>query len=570
MTFIVRVSALLLTLLALTAASAIGEIPEGYYESAIGKTGESLKNALHDIIDDHDELSYDTAYDALEVLDADPANSENVIGIYSRFRMDADEQYHDGDGWVREHVWPQSFGNFGRTAGAGTDLHHLRAADESTNNHRRNRSFASGGDEYIDRRGSHRGATQSKKGRGVWTWEPPDTVKGDVARMVLYMTTRYEGDAGELDLELVEEIQRQSDNEPRLGVLSAILSWHVSDPVDDSERIRNDLIFEEYQKNRNPFIDHPEFVELIWGSSPVEPVEEGVVPVAEISSTIEIGTYNLYWLGVANRYAQGLRTEEDVERIADFVTEDLDLEVIAFQEVNTSEDEMLDDDTEQSTQQYQWLKSHMEDDGYVFLEGSTGRSQRVVIAYDANEVTLLESARELEVSDWFRLGSRRSSNLRKPLAAKFQAGSFDFWLIAVHLKSQRGGDFSDYVRTQQTSELLGVIDDLIAEDGEQDIILAGDFNAEATDESIEALYWVGDFQTQAWPSRRTSNSNDASYLIGSFASLIDHIMVRPAVTQELVQRSTVVFNPTGTPNYTAKYSDHVPVFTSFSTEASID
>ena len=98
----------------------------------------------------------------------------------------------------------------------------------------------------------------------TYTWEPRDAVKGDVARMIFYMATRYEGDSGEPDLEVVDYAPSAPNGEPVHGVLSALFQWHIEDPVDEWEENRNDIIYEDYQENRNPFIDHPEFVELIF------------------------------------------------------------------------------------------------------------------------------------------------------------------------------------------------------------------------------------------------------------------------------------------------------------------
>jgi len=47
---------------------------------------------------------------------------------------------------------------------------------------------------------------------------------------------------------------------------SVLLTWNRQDPVSNWERRRNDIIYYNYQHNRNPFIDHPEYAELIWGS----------------------------------------------------------------------------------------------------------------------------------------------------------------------------------------------------------------------------------------------------------------------------------------------------------------
>ena len=240
------------------------QAPAGYYNTANGLSGEALKAALNDIIDGHTEYSYANVWDLLKVTDVDPNNSNNVMGIYSRFSMDAAAEYAGGAGWNREHVWAKSRGDFGTTMGPGTDIHHIRAEDVSTNSARNNRAFDDGGTQYVDGSGNYSGPTPAKSG-SAYTWYPGDEVKGDVARMIFYMATRYEGENGEPDLELTEDILSNTDKTPFHGKLSVLLLWHEQDPVTTLEMDRNDAIFG-YQGNRNPFIDHPEYVASIWGS----------------------------------------------------------------------------------------------------------------------------------------------------------------------------------------------------------------------------------------------------------------------------------------------------------------
>jgi len=81
---------------------------------------------------------------------------------------------------------------------------------------------------------------------GSGVYEPHDDVKGDVARIVFYMATMYSN----LNIDL-------------LGDLDVLIDWHFLDPVDDFERNRNEVIYS-YQENRNPYIDNPDYVELVW------------------------------------------------------------------------------------------------------------------------------------------------------------------------------------------------------------------------------------------------------------------------------------------------------------------
>jgi len=238
-----------------------GQIPEGYYAGASGLSGDALKSALNDIIDGHTELNYTEAKFALMVTDEDPLNSNNIICLYTGWSYGKDDFNTGTEGWNREHVWSQSHGDFGTVAPAGTDIHHLRPADQSVNTSKGNRDFDWGNEEYID--GS--GATGCYK--DDYIWEPRDSEKGDVARMIFYMATRYEGENGEVNLEIVDYVNTAPNHEPLYGKLSTLLQWHQSDPVNDWERHRNDIIYTSYQHNRNPYIDHPEYVNLIWGGT---------------------------------------------------------------------------------------------------------------------------------------------------------------------------------------------------------------------------------------------------------------------------------------------------------------
>lgn len=81
--------------------------------------------------------------------------------------------------------------------------------------------------------------------------------------MIFYMAVRYEGErSGEPDLEVSEWMN--SSKSPYHGKLSTLLEWHKQDPVSEFEIRRNNLIYENWQGNRNPFIDHPEWVYEIW------------------------------------------------------------------------------------------------------------------------------------------------------------------------------------------------------------------------------------------------------------------------------------------------------------------
>ena len=244
------------------------QAPPDYYTSAYNSKGTDLKESLYEIIKGHVEFPYTSnstdVWDILKETDRDPENNANVILIYSGESVDAAQEYNDGNGWTREHVWAKSRGDFGTSLGAGTDVHHLRPLGASLNSIRSNRSFDACMvcQDVVDKGFN----TGSKIDAILWTFQPRTEVKGDVARMIFYMATRYEGDSGEPDLQMTNSTPPQSDKAPFHGVLTTLLQWNKEDPVDAFEKNRNNIIFEDYQLNRNPFIDYPEIADHIWGN----------------------------------------------------------------------------------------------------------------------------------------------------------------------------------------------------------------------------------------------------------------------------------------------------------------
>jgi endonuclease I len=267
--------------------------PVGYYDSAEGLSGEALKSALHEIIDDHTEFPYTSTstdtWDILKETDQDPSNPDNVILFYTDWSVNGDQEYNSGSGWSREHVWAKSHGDFGTTIGPGTDAHNLKPCDISLNSARGNLDFDEGGTQYIDGDGATNNYSDSD------SWEPWDDVKGDVARIIFYMATRYEGDNGEPDLEVVDYVNSSPDGEPLHGKLSTLYQWNLDDPVSTFEMHRNDVIYEDFQGNRNPYIDHPEYVTYIWGGEipgdTESPVISDVIVLSPVSIVVDFNEY---------------------------------------------------------------------------------------------------------------------------------------------------------------------------------------------------------------------------------------------------------------------------------------
>lgn len=222
-----------------------------YYDRAEGLTGSSLKSKLRLIINENTrDTSYGDLRQYLHQSDIDPKNSNNIILFYGHVSVKG--EWDGGTTWNREHVWPKSLSWYKSVdngdRGAGGDIHHIRPEDPNVNSTRNNNLM-----------GEVNGGKAVKYPNGVIAgyngggyFEPNDCSKGDVARIFFYMMIRY----SETDSSYPITNTAQS--------LAMLIEWHLLDPVDDLERVRNERAFG-YQGNRNPFIDYPEFVNLIWG-----------------------------------------------------------------------------------------------------------------------------------------------------------------------------------------------------------------------------------------------------------------------------------------------------------------
>ena len=252
-------------------------IPQSYYDEAYGKSSEDLKEALFQIISNHVVYPYTNSstdtWDIIQLSDQDPQNHDNMILVYTGRTQDKGyrdgtgnySQYENGNGshnnsWNREHVWPKSHGFPSQDDNAYTDVHNLKPADRSVNSARGTKDFDFGGSAHSEAIDC---LTDSD------SWEPPDFVKGDIARILFYMVVRYDPGYDHtnnaFDLELVDYVT-PGNNDPILGKLSSLIQWHFNDPVDDFEINRNEIIYG-FQQNRNPFIDHPDLVSFLWGEN---------------------------------------------------------------------------------------------------------------------------------------------------------------------------------------------------------------------------------------------------------------------------------------------------------------
>jgi len=260
---IMKKSITIITSLFICLSVAFSEIPTGYYDAAAGKSGADLKAALNTIINSNlTRVSYGDARYILDETDRDPSNSNNCILVYLGTSVSGT---WDGTTWNREHVWPQSLMGTdvnNSSIGVGSDLQNLKPADPNENIYRGNKYY-------------------SNQNTAV-SYAPREAVKGDIARILFYMAVMYESSP---DLELV--------NTPpelyQMGLLDILIDWNTQDPVDDFERNRNEVIYT-YQHNRNPFIDHPEYVDLIWSDNPPPSA-----PTQLIASSISYTKITLSW-----------------------------------------------------------------------------------------------------------------------------------------------------------------------------------------------------------------------------------------------------------------------------------
>ncbi len=244
-------------------------IPAGYYDGTAGLSGDALKGRLHDIIQGHIQLPYNSSSqtdtrDALKVLEQDPENAANVLLFYIG-RSDPKTQFGQANGWDREHLWPRSYGV--ADTPAETDLFNLRVTDRDVNNARANKYSDFSDPAAVGYRNpAHAEAPGNTS--DFDSWEPPDTYKGDVARSLFYLDVRYEGGGTEPDLRLTDNRALITNSGMYMGLLSTLMAWHALDPVDAAERQRNDRIYSDFQRNRNPFIDHPEWVAAVYAPVP--------------------------------------------------------------------------------------------------------------------------------------------------------------------------------------------------------------------------------------------------------------------------------------------------------------
>jgi len=254
------------------------QIPSGYYDSATG-SGYTLKSQLKTIISNgHEDQGYGALYNAYVTSDNDTfyENDNTVLDMYSENPTGTDSYNYnhndrncgsglnydsENDCYNREHIFPQGF--FDKQLPMRTDIHHVVPSDGYVNSRRSNYPFGEVSNAtWTSNNGSKVGQNTYGSYSGV-VFEPIDEFKGDIARMLLYFAVRYEDEVTDSSWD-----NHTTTNNPLNGTndqvyetwyLQLLYKWHNEDEVSDREILRNNEAYD-FQGNRNPFIDHPEYV----------------------------------------------------------------------------------------------------------------------------------------------------------------------------------------------------------------------------------------------------------------------------------------------------------------------
>jgi endonuclease I len=254
-----------------------------YYENIISQSGYSLKTELHNLINNHSGQGYSALWTFYEnhSLDVYFENDGSILDIYSENPTSNDSNSFtkvsdqcgnysgEGDCYNREHSFPKSwFG--GKVEPMNSDVHHIYATDGFVNSKRSAFPFGEVATaSFTSTNNSKLGSAKTTLGYSGTVFEPIDEFKGDLARAYFYMAARYENVIGGWQNNSVYGdaiLDGSSDQVFELWQLEMLKRWHTNDPVSQKEIDRNEAAFG-HQGNRNPFVDHPEYVENIWGSN---------------------------------------------------------------------------------------------------------------------------------------------------------------------------------------------------------------------------------------------------------------------------------------------------------------
>lgn len=293
----------------------VAQIPSDYYDSANGLNGFALKTELKNITTNghfwstNSPDSYDELYIAYVNTHSDVMTSsgnqyesdDTILDFYSEEPLGTDPYNYDhgmdqcgnqtmeGDCYNREHLVPQS--SFGSAYPMQSDIHHVIPTDGRVNNFRGSLPFGEANDDdWESLNGSLRGSS-AMAGYSGSVFEPIDEFKGDIARALLYFATRYEDTVdGYTSFDM---FNGSNDQVFETWAIDVLLNWHYNvDPVDQRERDRNEAAYT-FQGNANPFVDHPEYANMIW--NPSTDTEAPTAPTNLMASNPTDNTIDLSW-----------------------------------------------------------------------------------------------------------------------------------------------------------------------------------------------------------------------------------------------------------------------------------
>lgn len=290
----------------------LAQAPAGYYNGTEGLSGAALKTKLSSIITaGHTDKGYDGLYNGYPTTDSDHfyENDNSVLDMYSENPNGTDPYTYrhgikkcgnysiEGDCYNREHVIPQSF--FNSRAPMVSDIHHVRPTDGKVNGMRSNYPYgAVANPAFTSRNGTKVGPSVSPGYSGT-VCEPINEFKGDIARMIFYFVTRYESQLS--GFSTGNMLGGSAFPGLQTWERDVLLSWAAQDPVSPSEIERNNAAFA-FQKNRNPFIDHPEWVNQIWGA-PVTDTQAPTAPTNLAVVSTSTASANLTWTASTDNIA---------------------------------------------------------------------------------------------------------------------------------------------------------------------------------------------------------------------------------------------------------------------------